>query len=100
VKSKSLEFENHMVMAAVEAFAGAISLEVDACKDTVDLYVALSATPDETVEELLDDVVFDIGESTEDAAFVTVRTWIGDDWVLDGWPGLHKRMVYAAYRKR
>jgi hypothetical protein len=100
-----LSAENEIVLATVQAFIGAIapsmtaiSLETNAERETVDLYVALRA-PDGAVETLLDDVVTDIGVLTDDAAYVNVHTWIGDDWVT-GWPGLHKRMVYAAYRRR
>lgn len=102
--NQSLEFENEMVLATVEAFVGAItpsmtaiSLEADADKETVDLYVALRA-PDGAVESLLDDVVTDIAVLTDDAALVTVHTWIGDDWVT-GWPGRDMRKVYAAYQR-
>lgn len=102
--NQSLAFENEIVLATVQAFIGAItptmsaiSLEANADKETVDLYVALRA-PDGAVEALLDDVVTDIGVLTDDAALVTVHTWVGDDWV-SGWPGRDKRMVYAAYER-
>jgi hypothetical protein len=102
--NQSLAFENEIVLATVQALVGAItpsmaaiSLEADADQETVDLYVALRA-PDGTVEALLDDVVTDIGVLTDDAALVTVHTWVGDDWVA-GWPGREKRMVYAAYER-
>ena len=79
--NQSHALENTMVLATVQAFIGsitpsmsAISISVDADKETAELYVALN-TADATITTMLEDVVTDISVLTEDAVLVTLHTW-------------------------
>ena len=102
--NQSHALENTMVLATVQAFIGsitpsmsAISISVDADKETAELYVALN-TADATITTMLEDVVTDISVLTEDAVSSPCTLGVGDDWTTT-WPGRDRRMVFAAFRR-
>lgn len=98
------EFENKIVLAAINALIGsitpyvaAVSVDVDQDAETAKFYFALTAR-DGILESLLDDLPTDISVLTDDAVYVSIDYWIGEKW-YEGWPGADKRMIYGAYQR-
>ncbi len=98
----ALEFENRMVLAAVQALYGAIpsnllavTMESDATAQTLDLYFAASHVTDRLLK-LIGEISDDLEALTAGEVLIRTHLWEGLRWNVD-WPNAVKRPVFATY---
>ncbi|MDF1602766.1 hypothetical protein [Nocardioides sp. YIM 152315] len=97
-----LTFQNDVVLALVQALLGsipasveAIAVETSRAERRVDIHVALD--PGRPAGDFMEEVIFDLDALTGGDLIIRSSVWSGPDW-RQGWPGVDKRMVYAAAR--
>ncbi|MGK2964618.1 MAG: hypothetical protein ACSLFM_03335 [Tepidiformaceae bacterium] len=97
----TLEWQNRLVLAVVQALVGAISeairavaISTDIDEQSLDVYFAMR-DPGQADIDLTDEIITDISALTSGEILVRPHIWTGDEWTA-GWPGGSQRLVFAA----